>query len=70
MPLDLRALVDSTIEDEEKKLTQALKVTKQRQRAVDREVGEQLLFLDYVETTIATDSALVSGVACSCVQYG
>lgn len=52
MPLDLRALVDSTIEKEEKKLAKWLAAVETKQKAAEREVVEQLLFRDYVEKSV------------------
>ena len=60
MPLDLRALVDSTIEKEEKKLAKWLAAVETKQKAAEREVVEQLLFRDYVEKSVEMNPNQVS----------
>jgi len=59
MPLDLRALVNSTIDKEEKGLTQKLNEAKRKQIAAERKVAEQMLFREYVEIAVETDPNMV-----------
>jgi len=60
MPLDLLSLVDSVIEKENKQLSQKLVAARKKRIEAEREVAADLLFHDYVETSLATDPNLAS----------